>query len=272
MDVSETSLIYRAARIYFYLRNIILKRADAFIAISNPLIEEMTRIGIEPSRIIRVPNGIDIKRFNPAEAAEKARLRELKGISTSSVVFAYCGRLSKEKGLHLLLRVWEKLCGRYDDIHLLLVGTGEGLTLGCEGELREFVRKKNLRNSVTFTGAVDDVAEFLQCSDVFVMPSWSETQSLALVEAQACGLPAIATRVGGLPEVIEHNRSGFLVTLGDEEEMLEAAERLIIDEDLRRRLGSTGRQVALDRFSISKIAQKYLNVLQSVVPNSSAGR
>ncbi len=265
MDVSSRSSIYWLARQYFRLRNRIVTKADAFIAISEPIVQELLAIGIPGERIVKIPNGVDVERFSPVSTEKKRRLRESFGLSETQVVFMFCGRLSREKGLVLLLDVWKELAARFETAHLFLVGSGEGMTLGCEGQLRQMVAEYGLENSVTFTGEVDDVIPYLRCADIFVMPSWTESQCLALVEAQACGLPAIATRVGGLPEVVEHGVNGILVTLNDEMEMYEAAAELIKNGDTRVQLGSMARTTAVERFSIMQVANRYVSSLRSLV-------
>jgi glycosyltransferase involved in cell wall biosynthesis len=112
----------------------------------------------------------------------------------------YTGRLSRAKGLLMLLEVWTPIARAHPDVHLILVGSGERSFDGCEQELREHVRRNDLQSRVTFTGHVENVAEYLHASDLFVSCSDSEGFGLSLVEAMAAERPCVSTSVGVAPE------------------------------------------------------------------------
>ena len=257
-------VLYQVARTYFWLRNRILRRADSFIAISGVISEEIRGLGIDEERIFKIPNGVDIVKFAPLTAKEKPDIRNRFGLPVTATVFVYCGRLTKEKGLLSLLRAWKQLTDRFDRLYLLLVGSGDGMTLNCEEELRSFVEKNCLGKSVTFTGAVDDVRDYLHCSDVFILPSITEAFGVALIEAQACGIPAIGTRVGGIPEVIVDRVNGILVAPDNVSELLAAATEMITDRYMREEYGLAARKLTVDRFSLAQVAEKYLDVMNAV--------
>jgi glycosyltransferase involved in cell wall biosynthesis len=255
---------------YFRFRNRILANADAFVAISEVIVGEIRGLGIDAGRIRKIPNGVETGKYVPVTAARKGILRNRQGLSDTAVVFIYCGRLTREKGLLSLLRVWKQLSGRFGDVHLLLVGSGAGMALSCEEDLRVYVEKNDLEKVVTFTGAVDDVMDYLHCADVFILPSLTEAFGLALIEAQACGLPAIGTRVGGIPDIISHGSNGLLVEQDNDAELLEAATRMVTDRNMRTGYGQEARRQAVEKFSIGSVADMYLEFMSSIVSRKPA--
>jgi len=257
-------LKHMIARAYFGIRNQFLKRADAYVAISKVLVDEMLQMGISEELIHKIPNGVDTDRFRPLGGEEKALQRARLGLPEKAIVYSYCGRLTREKGLHSLLRAWKCLCDREANIHLLLVGTGKGMSLDCESDLKSYVSENRLDDFVTFSGGVDDVSKYIGCTDVFVLPSLTEALGIALIESQLTGLPAVATRVGGIPDVVDDGVNGVLVEPNDDRELLEAMAQLVSDGEKRITMGRQARVAAVERFSISSVTSKYLSLLESV--------
>ena len=258
-------ILYHIARTYFWMRNLILRHADAFIAISGVIAEEISGLGVDGGRIYKIPNGVDIGRFTPVTGEQKTVIRDRLGLPVNATVFVYCGRLSQEKGLLSLLCAWKQLSNRFDSLYLLLVGSGDGMTLSCEKELKSFVKKNHLEKNVTFVGAVDDVRSYLHCSDAFILPSTRESFGVALIEAHACGIPAIGTRVGGIPEVIVDRVNGILVEPDNVTGLLDAATEMIKNRDMRKGYGEAARKLAVGRFSLTRVAEKYLDVMNAVI-------
>jgi len=262
--VASRSPVYWLAKAYFSMRNTLLKRADGYIAISDDVFREICDIGVTSRKIVKIPNGVDVERFVPVEQVEKLQIRASLGLSDTAIIFVFCGRLTREKGLHSLLRVWKKLTTEFGGLYLLLVGSGEGMSLSCEEEIRQYVKENGIDENVTFTGAVDDVRDYLHSADLFILPSLTEALGIALIEAQACGLPAIGSRVGGIPEVIDDGVSGLLVEPDQDDALLEAAERMIKNENMRVRFGAAARKRMLSQFSMSHVAEKYIGALGSM--------
>lgn len=253
-----------AATTYFRIRNSILKRAHAYIAISSVIHGEMRDMGIGSELIVDIPNGVDIDKYKPLNDHRKRSLRIDQQLPEKAVIFAYCGRLTSEKGLTSLLRVWKRLTEEYESLHLLLIGSGEGMSLDCEGELRSYVQENGLDRSVTFTGPLEDVRSYLNCADIFVLLSKTEALGIALIEAQLCGIPAIATRVGGIPDVITHNVNGVLVTPENDDELFVAASELVENYEKRIEMGLSAREMSAAQFSISLVKERYISLLKSV--------
>lgn len=245
-------------------RNRVLMRADGFLSISSATTQEYLAARVPREAIIEITNGVDVDRFRPAAGAEKRELRRRLGLPPGKI-FAYSGRLGRGKGLELLLRVWKRLSTENAEAHLVLVGGGQGYGLDMEAELRRLVAEHGLDERVTFTGNVQDVEHWLQAADAFVFPSQTESLGLSLVEALSCGLPAVATRVGGIPDVVQDGVNGILVPYGDEQMLHEAMRTVLSDEERARCMGEAGRRTVVERFNLDLIAGQYQTLLARLV-------
>ncbi len=205
----------RLARGATALRNRWLRDADAFVAMSRVIREEMRDAGVPGERIALLHHGVDTERFSPATAEEKLALRRELGLAEAGVVAVYTGRLLKGKGLETLLDAFAAVADRAAGLRLVLVGSGEGQALSVEDDLRRRVAAGGLGTRVAFAGRSERVEDYLRAADVFVFPSVFEALGIALVEAAACGLPALASRTGGIVDVVEDRVSGHLVPPGD---------------------------------------------------------
>lgn len=248
-------------RIFLCLRNNLLKRCSTFVAISSPVLHELEAHGVAGNAIVHIPNSVDTERFYPVNETDKYKIRRTLGLPENAFVVTYTGRLVDYKGLPLLLRVWYEVHGGYGESRLLLVGAG-GLDIhNCENGLRDFVREHGLDDHVTFVGSVDNVQTYLQASDVFVLPTEREAFGISLIEAMACGIPVIASRVGGIPDIIQDNVDGCLIATGDSQELRGSLDMLHGDEELRKRLGNRARDTVVQRFSERAVLEQYLQLL-----------
>jgi glycosyltransferase involved in cell wall biosynthesis len=259
--ISSSSLPFR---LFLGVRNAFLRRADAHSAITNGLEEELRAGGVREDAIHRIPNCVDTSRFAPVGGDEKLSIRRKLGIPPDARVVTYTGRLVSYKGLPLLLRVWQDLCGHHAGIRLVLVGTG-GLDIhNCEEELRTFVDRHRMERSVTFTGGVENVPEYLQASDIFAFPTENDAFPSSLVEAMACRLPVVTTPVGAIPEIVQDGRNGLMVEPGRAEGLFRALDRLLSDPALARGLGEEGWRTVRDRFSADLVTREYLDLFNGL--------
>ena len=231
-------------------RNLLLKDADAFVAMSRLIRDEFLEAGVARERIAHIPHGVDTARFRPAAPGERAALRQRLGLPAPGVLFAYSGRLLRGKGLEALLEAFARLAAGDAAARLAVIGSGAGQSLSVEAELRARAGQADLAGRVRFMGRVDAVEDCLRSADVFVFPSLFEALGLALVEAAACGLACIGSRTGGIVDVIEDGRSGLLVRPGSADELAAAMASLAADPARRAALGAAARREALARFDL----------------------
>jgi glycosyltransferase involved in cell wall biosynthesis len=253
----ERGLVARLVGSGVAFRNLAMRDADGFVAMSRAIRDEFAAAGVGPERIAHIAHGVDTSRYRPAGPAEKAALRSRFGLQPAAHVVCYTGRLLRGKGLETLVQAFRALAGRDPRAHLLLVGSGEGQTLSIEAELRETVEREGLRGRVSFVGRVDAVEDYLRGADLFAFPSVYEALGISLIEAAACGLPAVGSRTGGIVDVIEDGESGLLVEPGDATALSAALERLLADEALRVRMGQRAVQIAAERFDFASTVVRY---------------
>jgi glycosyltransferase involved in cell wall biosynthesis len=253
------------------VRNAVLRRADAFVAISELLAGEFAAARIPAPAIHRIPNAVDLRRFRPADQRSKAETRHRLGLPEDAQIVTYTGRLVSYKGLPSLLRVWSQLHPAHPTARLVLVGEA-GLDIhGCEAELKDFTRRHGLESTVTFTGAVQNVDEYLRASDFFVFPSENEALPSSLLEAMATRLPIIATPVGAIAEFVRHEINGLLIPSRDDSALHAALERLLRDREFGEQLGREAARTVQERYADDTIAERYLELFEHLGRGSAKG-
>lgn len=167
------------------------------------------------------------------------------------------GRLASEKGQEHLLRATARLIDDGRDVTLTIVGDGPR-----DEALRRLARDLGIAERVTMPGAVgqDEILDYYGAADVFCLPSFSEGVPVVLMEAMAMEIPVVATRIMGIPELIDDEHSGLLVAPASEDALVEALERLADDPELRARLGSAGREKVIAEFEISDVVVQLRDV------------
>lgn len=237
-----------------YLRRLV-RSVDAFLVISHEIDEELAALGIPPEKRIFLPNGVDAIRCMPVSEEGRQKLRARLSLPIQARLVMYAGRLVPEKRVDHLLKIWPGVRSKFPLAHLLIVGGG------AEQNRLEALRV----DGVQFTGQVQDAVPYLQASDVFVLPSSTEGLSNSMLEAMACGLPVLATSVGGAPDVIRHEASGWLIPPEDMDALQRGLETLLADASLRLRLGVQARQRILADFSMDSVARRLAALYQKLI-------
>ncbi len=206
--------------------------------------------GIPAGKIDVVYNGVDTAIF--AQGEKRGEVRSELHISSDAMVLGIVGRLSEEKGgVDVLIRAVARLCKSNPNLRLLVVGDGP-----LRGSLEALAAESAPGGEIMFTGTRNDVAHLLSAMDLFVLPSLNEALPIVVLEAMAAGLPVIATRVGGVPEIVDHEKTGLLVEPGSEDSLYSALDRLIFDADLREQLAQAGRRRVASDFTIERMVER----------------
>jgi glycosyltransferase involved in cell wall biosynthesis len=247
------------------VRNRLLRDADACIAISSQVRAKLLAAGISPERIADVPHGVDTTRFRPASAEEQRALRATLGLAVEGPIIVFTGRLLRGKGVDVLIGAFSRLAPRWPKAHLVVVGSGDGQSLSIEVEAHQAVAEDPaLAGRVTFAGRVHNVADYLRAADVFAFPSLFEAMPLSVIEAAACGLACVASRVGGIPEVLEDGTSGMLLPPGDRGALVAALETVLAGNETKRALGAGARAAVLGRFDFDASVERYRTLFSEV--------
>ncbi|WP_437622434.1 glycosyltransferase family 4 protein [Sorangium sp. So ce1151] len=211
---------------------------------------------VDPARVVTILNGVDPEVFRPGDArAARARL----GVRDAGYHVGCVARLSPEKDHATLLTAFARLREVRPDAHLTVVGDGPE-----RPALEQQAARLGLGGAVLFTGTRGDVAELLPAFDVFALASLTEGISLTLIEAASAGLPIVATRVGGNPEIVKEGETGLLVSPGSPEPLAAALEAIAVRDD-RAELGMRGRARVIERFGIDRMVQAYEDLYDEVL-------
>jgi glycosyltransferase involved in cell wall biosynthesis len=252
------------------LSTVYLRRFDRIVATTEryPRISEV--LNRFRSKVKVIWNGVDCERFRPSVDGDWVRSKF--GLEGSKVVL-FVGALTRwhgYKGLDVLLRAFALARARNPGMKLLVVGEGH-----LKSAYRRVASGLGLGDAVAFAGDVSDdqIPSYYACSDVLALPSKdsSEGFGLAILEAGACGKPVVASNVGGVPSVVEDGGSGLLVPPNDEGALSEAILKVLGDEELARRMGERGRELA-EAKDWSKVAKAYRALYEEVLAERGKAR
>lgn len=247
-----------------YLKYKCLKMADSFIAINSEIVQELTCLGVTKSKICFISNGVDTNRFIPLTSNEKV-LKKRKLSLPDKTIISFSGRLVWHKGLDVLLCAWKDVIREFPQgAYLIFLGSGSLQRDSCEQELKKFVKDNNLSSSVTFRGNVSNIEEYLQATDIYVFPSIKEGSPNALLEAMASGLPAVATKIGGVLDIVRDNFNGILVDVNQPRQIAEAIIFLMRNTEYAMRLGIDARTFVEKNYSLDIITEKYIKFFDSL--------
>ena len=258
-NVTGRALSYLLKRV----QKTVLLGADRVIAISDDISSVLLRLGCLPARIARIPNAVDLAKFKPVTAVERQRLRGRLGFPRGATVVVYAGRLSRAKGVMMLMETWTALLNDHPSLFLVLVGSGRDSWDNCEADITEFIRAKNLGASVSLAGHSDHVHEYLQSADLCVSPSDYEGFGLSIVEALACALPVVSTAVGIAPQVIRHGESGYLCPPKDLRAFGSTMAFALAQQDRWTAIGERGREAVME-FDTGRIVDRYVALLNGL--------
>jgi glycosyltransferase involved in cell wall biosynthesis len=237
--------------------------ADCVIAISRGAEKALLEAGVPAERIRLIHSSVDCERFAADSGALAAEFRAQAGIPSKSPLVGTIGSLVERKGQRTLLRAAKKILQVVPETHFIICGGGP-----LEDSLREQAIGLAIADKVILTGEREDVRPLLAGLDVFVLPSLAEGLGVSALEAMAMGKPVVASRVGGLAEVVEEGSTGLLVEPGDAEELAGALIRLLRDDDLRAAMGRSARLRAETVFSrqvmIDRTEELYYSCLTSL--------
>ena len=224
---------------------------DKMVFISQPLIDWALRDGIAAGdKILKIYSGIELDHFKPVTDREKRALKKEWGIREEAPVVGMVSKLWEGKGHTSLINAFEGLKGEIPEAVLVIVGEGY-----LKDQLADLVGRLGLKDSVLFTGFQMDVRRIMATFDVAVLPSFFEGMGRVILEAMAMGKPVVASSVGGIPDLVHHGRTGFLVTPGSVPALKSSLLTLIRDGNLAKEMGEEGRKRIGEEFSASRMAQ-----------------
>lgn len=215
-------------------------------------------LGYDPKKVATVYNGVDLASWPISKIDRSQRRLELR-MQSGELLFGAIGRLDQQKGHSYLIEAMPQLVGRVQ-AKCVIIGDGPK-----RAALEQLVHKRALEKWVVLLGERDDVTAWLSTLDVFVLPSLWEGLPNALLEAMALGLPVVASAVDGVPEVVEHEKTGLLVRPQDPAGLAEALRRLSTDAALRQRLGEAAKKLIAEKFTLINMIGAYQKAYSDVL-------
>jgi sugar transferase (PEP-CTERM/EpsH1 system associated) len=231
------------------LRRLAAPLISRFVAVSDDLRRWLVeQVGVPAGKVVHICNGVDTTRFSPGDRAIRAGL----GLGAESVLIGTVARLDPVKDQAGLLEAFALVARQRPEAILMIAGDGP-----CRGALHQRADSLGLTPRVRFLGERSDVPDLLRAMDVFVLPSIAEGISNTVLEAMATGLPIVATRVGGNPELVEDGVNGLLVPRSDVPALARALDRYLDDPALGVLHGKSSRERAVDVFDLQRMRQAY---------------
>ena len=260
-----------ANRTYNRLRKLIRPMIQRYIAVSRDLEEWLQcTVGVPARRISQIYNGVDTARFRPRMGA-RPPLQGLDSVSNDTIVIGTVGRMAAVKDQMTLIRAFLSLLdtepGARARLRLAIIGDGP-----LREQAQAALREAGAASCAWLPGDRSDVPALLQAMDIFVLPSLGEGISNTLLEAMSCGLPVVATRVGGNPELVHEGVTGCLVPAGDTEAMAVALREYVRDAGQRAAHGAAARQRVEQRFSLAAMVEAYQGVYDRLLQDRYTGR
>lgn len=219
-----------------------------------------------PDKVVVVHNGVDLEEYRP-DVTPPGQLRQELGVDGSTVLVGFTGNLIPRKGLEPLIHAATRVLEQHPNTVFVAVGR---VPIGHSTDYKEryesLARERGIESQVRFVGFRQDVRPAVVDFDVFVMPSFQEPFGRSIIEAMALGTPVVASRVGGVPEILSHDENGLLVAPGDVEDLAGAIGTLVADGPRRERLARTALETVKTRFDVAVLTRKIEDSLLEVLP------
>lgn len=242
----------RSMRAYAALDRLVLRTFDRVVVVSDTVGAILRYSGISDRKLRTIANGVEVERFQYAQPS-------LKSSSSTLSVVGFVGRLVPGKGADVLLRAAPRVLNRYPNSRFVLVGDGP-----ARQELESLASQLGVTDRVLFAGVREDMPQVYRSFDLLVLPSFCEAMPMCVLEAMAAGKPVIATRVGAVPRLIEEDKTGMLIELGDVAGLSAAILNLLEAPERAQRLGKNGQLRAAEHFSADAMACEYAQLYSEV--------
>lgn len=237
---------------------------DRIITISQGIRDVLLREGVPASKVVCVHSAVDTELYRPHRDPDWFRWEF--ALQPGELAIGMVAQMIPRKGHRDLLAAFPEVIAKHPGVRVLLFGRGP-----LQGALEKEVLESGLAGHVHFAGFRSDLPRVLPNLDLMVHPAHMEGLGVALLQASACGVPVVAGRAGGIPEIVRHEENGLLIEPGDTLALADAMSRLCGDVPLRHRFGSRGREIAVQDFSIDAMVNGNYAVYRTLAGQAEAG-
>jgi len=244
-------------KLYAFLDGHLLKRFNAIVAVSQPIVDEMISVNIDPNKITVIPNGIETERYTNADVKNNSIRNEL-NIDAKKTLLVTVSSLTEEKGITYAISALAAALKTNPQLHLLIVGTGEE-----NDNLIAQARSLGIEKNITFAGRRKDIDKVLSSSDIFLLPSLNEGLPMAMLEAMAAGKAVIATDVGDVATALKGD-AGIIIQSQDLDALIKNILLLSSQPELLRTYGEKAQAVVIENFSAQRMAIEYAKQYQQI--------
>ena len=251
--------------------------ADRYLAVSRNLAGRYLDAGLPADRLREIPNGVDVTRFFPAADAERRELRHRLGLPVDRPLILFVGVMSPDKQPHVLLDAWARFESQERlGSTLMFVGATDPRLFELGGRLAEQLQERLAQieggDRVRFAGPTREIENYYRAADLVVMPSLREGLPLVMLEAMACGLPVVASRLPGSTDtVITDGVDGRLVEPGDIAGFADAIGEVLRDRARAEQIGAAARRTVEERYRIEQVAEHWLSAYDALLRSRQGG-
>jgi glycosyltransferase involved in cell wall biosynthesis len=241
-------------------------KTTALVAVSPQVRDDLVALGVAPrERFVVVRVGIELEQRVAAERDGRGESRRVLGIGPDRFAVGWIGRMTGVKRTEDVLRAFRRLRDRGVDACLCMIGDGPD-----RPAVERRAHELGVMRDTLFLGYQEEVAPFYAAFDAMILPSINEGTPVSAIEALAAGRPVVATRVGGVPDVVREGEDGFLVDPGDVDALADRLARLAADPELRERLGAAGRARVVPRYSVGRLVDDIDLLYRSLLASAGA--
>ncbi len=255
------------------LQKFFLGYVDRYISLSRQITAEIRDLPLDQRKAVEIPQGVNTDRFCPATLAEKQLLRKRQGLPEAGPLALFVGVFDSRKNVEWLVKTWIERRGGFADWRLLLVGptSRDEKDARLRSLLVDLVRQAGLDRYILFRDFSPQIEDYYRAADVFILPSHNEGMPNAVLEAMACGLACVVTRISGTTDLIASGQSGMLFDVNDANGFAGAMEQLAADPALRTSIGERAAAAIRERYSVDSIAGKYLELYHAMLSDRVGG-
>jgi glycosyltransferase involved in cell wall biosynthesis len=250
-----------ASKMFLWIEKLFSRFTDRIVALTDGEKTDYENLSVCPSeKLLKIHSGVDISRYMKPNGNMVEKRRSL-GLDQNGKVIGFVGWLLPIKGPEYLIKAMEYIWPEHPEALLVFVGKGD-----LEVDLRTQTLRLNANGRIKFLGWRDDINEIMPIFDMLVLPSLNEGMGRVLVEAMAAGKPVVASRVGGIPDLVRHDETGYLVPPADEKALADGIKKLLDDPEKAKQMGQRGKEYCR-QFSLEAMIEKLDDLYSDLTTN-----